>query len=119
MSWQLQEAKNRFSEVVSRALTEGPQTVTRRGTEVVVVVSVVTLFGGWWIFSTRAADVSVLEAAGVEARLAVLGLVDEGVVDARHAAARFLVAEDFGGASGSRDRALSAGSGAACCSGGR
>ncbi len=37
--WQLQEAKNRFSEVVKRALTEGPQTVTRHGEEIVVVLS--------------------------------------------------------------------------------
>lgn len=38
-SWQLQEAKNRFSEVVDEALTHGPQTVTRHGREVVVVMS--------------------------------------------------------------------------------
>ncbi len=37
--WQLQEAKNRFSEVVDEALTHGPQTVTRHGREVVVIVS--------------------------------------------------------------------------------
>lgn len=37
--WQLQDAKNRFSELVDRALEEGPQTVTRHGKEVVVVVS--------------------------------------------------------------------------------
>jgi prevent-host-death family protein len=37
--WQLQEAKNRFSELVKRALTDGPQIVTRRGEEVVVVLS--------------------------------------------------------------------------------
>lgn len=37
--WQLQEAKNRFSEVVDLALKEGPQTVTRHGKEVAVVVS--------------------------------------------------------------------------------
>ena len=37
--WQLQEAKNRFSEVVNKALSEGPQTVTRHGEEVVVVLS--------------------------------------------------------------------------------
>ena len=36
--WQLQEAKQRFSELVRRALEEGPQVVTRRGEEVVVVV---------------------------------------------------------------------------------
>lgn len=29
MSWQLQEAKQRFSELVRRALDEGPQVVTR------------------------------------------------------------------------------------------
>lgn len=39
MTWQLQEAKQRFSEVVNRALGEGPQVVTRHGREVVVVVS--------------------------------------------------------------------------------
>jgi antitoxin Phd len=37
--WQLQEAKNAFSEVVNRALTEGVQTITRHGKPVVVVVS--------------------------------------------------------------------------------
>lgn len=36
--WQLQEAKNRLSEVVDRALEEGPQIVTRHGREVVVIV---------------------------------------------------------------------------------
>jgi len=39
MVWQLQEAKNRFSEVVNKALKEGPQTVTRHGEEVVVILS--------------------------------------------------------------------------------
>lgn len=39
MSWQLQEAKQKFSELVQRALDEGPQSVTRRGEKVVVVVS--------------------------------------------------------------------------------
>lgn len=38
-TWQLQEAKNKLSEVVSRAQTEGPQTITVRGKEVAVVVS--------------------------------------------------------------------------------
>lgn len=40
MSWQVQEAKQRFSELVQRAIDEGPQAVTRRGQEVVVVISV-------------------------------------------------------------------------------
>ena len=38
-SWQLQDAKNRFSEVVERALKEGPQTVTRHGKPAVVIIS--------------------------------------------------------------------------------
>lgn len=37
--WQLQEAKNAFSEVVNRALTEGVQTITRHGKDVVVMLS--------------------------------------------------------------------------------
>ncbi len=38
MAWQLQEAKQRFSELVRRTLEEGPQVVTRHGEEVVVMV---------------------------------------------------------------------------------
>ena len=38
-TWQLQEAKAHFSELVNRALAEGPQTVTRRGREAVVIVA--------------------------------------------------------------------------------
>ena len=37
--WALQDAKNKFSEVVDRAVAEGPQTITRRGRETAVVVS--------------------------------------------------------------------------------
>ncbi len=37
--WQLQEAKNRFSEVVNKALEEGPQIVTRHGEEIVIILS--------------------------------------------------------------------------------
>lgn len=37
MTWQLADAKNRFSELVSRAIAEGPQRVTRRNDEVVVL----------------------------------------------------------------------------------
>ena len=39
-SWQLQEAKNRFSEVVNKALRQGPQVITRRGAETAVVLSI-------------------------------------------------------------------------------
>ena len=37
--WQLQDAKNRFSEVVALALKEGPQLITRRGEKTAVVLS--------------------------------------------------------------------------------
>jgi prevent-host-death family protein len=39
-SWSLAEAKAKFSEVVERARTEGPQHVSRNGKDAVVVVSV-------------------------------------------------------------------------------
>lgn len=38
-TWQLQEAKSRFSELVDMTLSEGPQLVTRRGAEAVVVIA--------------------------------------------------------------------------------
>lgn len=38
--WQLQEAKNKFSHVVEKALHDGPQFVTRRGKRSVVVLSI-------------------------------------------------------------------------------
>lgn len=37
--WQLQEAKNKFSRVVENAVHRGPQTITKRGVEVAVVIS--------------------------------------------------------------------------------
>ena len=37
--WQLQEAKNKFSQVVDEALAHGPQVVTRHGVETVVIIS--------------------------------------------------------------------------------
>jgi prevent-host-death family protein len=38
-TWQLQEAKNKFSEVVEEAVKDGPQVVTKRGVETVVILS--------------------------------------------------------------------------------
>jgi len=38
-SWQLQEAKNRFSRVVENAVNNGPQIITKRGVEVAIVIS--------------------------------------------------------------------------------
>lgn len=40
MHWQIQEAKQRFSELVRSAKTEGPQIVTRHGEEDVVVLDI-------------------------------------------------------------------------------
>lgn len=37
--WQLQEAKNKLSEVVDEALQHGPQVITRRGKETAIVLS--------------------------------------------------------------------------------
>lgn len=40
MSWQVQEAKQRFSEVVRAAETGEPQIVTRHGEEIVVIIDI-------------------------------------------------------------------------------
>jgi antitoxin Phd len=37
--WQLQDAKNRFSQLVTQAQRSGPQIVTRHGVEAAVVLS--------------------------------------------------------------------------------
>ncbi len=37
--WQLQEAKNKLSEVVEQAVSHGPQVITRRGVETVIVLA--------------------------------------------------------------------------------
>lgn len=39
LKWQLQEAKNRLSEVVRKAQREGPQVITLHGSDAAVVVS--------------------------------------------------------------------------------
>lgn len=39
-SWALQDAKAKFSAVIERACREGPQVVTRRGEEMVVILDV-------------------------------------------------------------------------------
>ena len=38
--WQLQEAKQRFSELIRSVETDGPQFVTRHGEEVAVVIDI-------------------------------------------------------------------------------
>ena len=42
-TWKLEDAKARFSELVRRARSEGPQRVTVRGKDAVVVIAVETL----------------------------------------------------------------------------
>jgi len=39
-TWQVQEAKTRLSELIERARTEGPQTITRHGAERAIVLSI-------------------------------------------------------------------------------
>ena len=39
--WQLQEAKNKLSEVIEEAISHGPQVITKRGVEAVIVLSYV------------------------------------------------------------------------------
>lgn len=39
MDWKLADAKNRLSEVVRLALSEGPQRITRRGDAVIVMAA--------------------------------------------------------------------------------
>jgi prevent-host-death family protein len=38
-TWQLQEAKNKLSEVIDQAINEGPQVITRHGIEAAIVLS--------------------------------------------------------------------------------
>ena len=38
-TWQLQEAKNKLSQVVEDAVNSGPQIITKRGVEVAIVLS--------------------------------------------------------------------------------
>ena len=39
-NWTLQDAKNKFSQVVNEALAHGPQYIMRRGVDTVVVLSI-------------------------------------------------------------------------------
>jgi len=38
-TWQIQDAKNKLSEVIARALKQGPQLITKRGEKTVVIIS--------------------------------------------------------------------------------
>ena len=53
-SWQVQDAKARFSEFLEASLQEGPQVVTRRGVETAVLVPI-----GEWRHLQKAARPSL------------------------------------------------------------
>ena len=58
-SWQLQEAKNKFSRVVEDAQNEGPQIITKHGIEVAIVLS----------FADYQKMAQSLRAAGIRAEM--------------------------------------------------
>ncbi len=64
-SWKLEDAKARFSEVVRRARSEGPQHVTVRGRDSVVVISTEELKKLTKI-ETRAPFVEFMEGLGLD-----------------------------------------------------
>ena len=69
MRWQLQEAKQRFSEIVRQAMTDGPQVVTRHGRDAVIVVDIgdfERLTGGRTDFKAFLQAAPDLEALDIE-----------------------------------------------------
>jgi len=39
MNWQIQEAKNKLSELIERSQKEGPQVITKHGKDIAVLIS--------------------------------------------------------------------------------
>ncbi|HUN31471.1 MAG TPA: type II toxin-antitoxin system Phd/YefM family antitoxin [Trebonia sp.] len=54
--WQLQEAKQRFSEVIRAVEREGPQIITRHGEDVAVIITMTD----WHKLTTPTADLKEL-----------------------------------------------------------
>jgi prevent-host-death family protein len=54
--WQLQEAKQRFSEVIRAVERDGPQIITRHGEDVAVIITVAS----WHKLTTPTADLKEL-----------------------------------------------------------
>jgi len=52
--WQLQEAKQRFSEVIRAVEREGPQIITRHGEDVAVIIEI----GQWHALTAPAVDLT-------------------------------------------------------------
>ncbi|AOH85836.1 prevent-host-death protein [Sphingomonas panacis] len=65
-AWKLEDAKARFSEVVRRAQSEGPQRVTVRGRDAVVVISVAELDRLLPADPSKPAFVPFLEGLGLD-----------------------------------------------------
>lgn len=38
--WQIQEAKSRFSELLEAVISRGPQIITKRGKDIVIILSI-------------------------------------------------------------------------------
>jgi antitoxin Phd len=70
--WSLQNAKARFSELVNRALAEGPQTVSRHGQPVVVLVPLAEFAR----FTRRAGSLSSFFLSAPRAELEVVRTLD-------------------------------------------
>jgi len=81
-TWQVQEAKARFSELLEASLKEGPQLVTRRGVEAAVLVPV-----KMWRRLQRAARPSLKELLLADAPRAEIPVPPRGRLRRRTAAA--------------------------------
>ena len=81
-SWQVQDAKARFSELLDLAVKKGPQVVTRRGVAAAVLVPI-----GEWLRLQRAAR------PGLKELLLAPGPRSEKLAPPRHALRRRPVVE--------------------------
>jgi len=81
-TWQVQEAKARFSALLEASLKEGPQLVTRRGVEAAVLVPV-----KMWRRLQRAARPSLKELLLADAPRAEIPVPPRGRLRRRTAAA--------------------------------
>ncbi|MBI4942608.1 MAG: type II toxin-antitoxin system Phd/YefM family antitoxin [Actinobacteria bacterium] len=82
MTWQVQEAKQRFSELLRKAHEEGPQAVTRHGEEVAFVIDaayyhrltgVTVDFKDWLLHGPKSDDLAdILDEIVEERRAGVL-----------------------------------------------
>jgi antitoxin Phd len=85
-TWQTQEAKARFSEVIERASSEGPQTILRHGAERAVVLSIQeyrALAAAKPDFKAYLLGGPKVEGFGIPIRAAPLGS-DHGRLPSRH-----------------------------------